>query len=325
MYTSSTLHIRLTFWFLLYCVLYSAIGDLQERAPLYYIPLDIGATLLALLFHEMGHAIFARAVGGNHWEWVIWPLGGMVAPTAPRRPWPTFVANIGGIVFSLLLAALALTCVWLVDRTALHFFRVMSLPAFAILPNYHMDAGILILLRVCDTMAMTSIVVTLFNFFPCYWFDGGYIWQSILWPFLGLYRAIMITCMAGMVLAVPLFFMSMYSLSFLGMVMWALVFSACFTKRRELKAAGPGIVPGEDDDSYNYMDTSTDRPKRRGKKGWFKAAAKKAARERAEQAQIDAILAKVHDKGLHSLSWFEKRALKKATERQRQRDLAERL
>jgi len=40
---------------------------------------------------------------------------------------------------------------------------------------------------------------------------------------------------------------------------------------------------------------------------------------------IDAILAKVKQKGLHSLSWWEKRALKKATERQRQRDLASRI
>jgi hypothetical protein len=54
------------------------------------------------------------------------------------------------------------------------------------------------------------------------------------------------------------------------------------------------------------------------------AAKKRAAAEQHEQAQIDAILAKVKEKGLHSLSWWEKRALKKATERQRQRDLAER-
>ena len=45
----------------------------------------------------------------------------------------------------------------------------------------------------------------------------------------------------------------------------------------------------------------------------------------AEQAKIDTILAKVKERGLHSLTWWEKRALKKATERQRERDLANRL
>ena len=44
--------------------------------------------------------------------------------------------------------------------------------------------------------------------------------------------------------------------------------------------------------------------------------------ERDEQETIDRILAKVHEKGMNSLSWSERRALKRATERQRQADLA---
>jgi membrane associated rhomboid family serine protease len=44
--------------------------------------------------------------------------------------------------------------------------------------------------------------------------------------------------------------------------------------------------------------------------------------EQTEQETIDRILAKVHDKGMNSLSWSERRALKRATERQRQADLA---
>jgi len=35
-------------------------------------------------------------------------------------------------------------------------------------------------------------------------------------------------------------------------------------------------------------------------------------RRQAEQAKIDAILIKVKDKGLHSLTWFEKRTLRKS-------------
>jgi membrane associated rhomboid family serine protease len=47
-----------------------------------------------------------------------------------------------------------------------------------------------------------------------------------------------------------------------------------------------------------------------------------AESERDEQETIDRILAKVHEKGMNSLSWNEKRALKRATERQRQSDMA---
>jgi membrane associated rhomboid family serine protease len=44
--------------------------------------------------------------------------------------------------------------------------------------------------------------------------------------------------------------------------------------------------------------------------------------EQEEQVVIDRILQKVHDRGMNSLSWGERRALKKATERQRIRDAA---
>jgi hypothetical protein len=46
------------------------------------------------------------------------------------------------------------------------------------------------------------------------------------------------------------------------------------------------------------------------------------AAEQREQEQIDRILEKVHVSGMNSLSWAERRTLKKATDRQRQRDNA---
>jgi len=42
-----------------------------------------------------------------------------------------------------------------------------------------------------------------------------------------------------------------------------------------------------------------------------------AQAEEQEQARIDAILAKVSAHGMHSLTWSEKRALRRATERRR--------
>ena len=50
-----------------------------------------------------------------------------------------------------------------------------------------------------------------------------------------------------------------------------------------------------------------------------KRALKVARDERRTQEKIDAILAKVHAKGMNSLTWFERRALRLATERQRGR------
>ena len=55
---------------------------------------------------------------------------------------------------------------------------------------------------------------------------------------------------------------------------------------------------------------------------WYiKRARKMAAAEHQEQEFVDMILEKVHDQGMHSLTWREKRILKRATERQRKRDM----
>ena len=48
---------------------------------------------------------------------------------------------------------------------------------------------------------------------------------------------------------------------------------------------------------------------------------KLAAADRQEQRRIDQILAKVSAQGMNSLTWSERRELKKATEHQRRRDL----
>ena len=61
----------------------------------------------------------------------------------------------------------------------------------------------------------------------------------------------------------------------------------------------------------------------RQRHGWSQRANRRVAQaERDEQETIDRILQKVHEKGMNSLSWNEKRALKRATERQRPADMA---
>ena len=61
----------------------------------------------------------------------------------------------------------------------------------------------------------------------------------------------------------------------------------------------------------------------RHRDGWAQRSRRRQVQsEQDEQATIDRILQKVHEKGMNSLSWNEKRALKQATERQRQADMA---
>jgi hypothetical protein len=80
----------------------------------------------------------------------------------------------------------------------------------------------------------------------------------------------------------------------------------------------------EEDEGIDYSAAyDTGMPKRKRTSKWAaKRAAKRIAAERDEKAHIDAILAKVSAKGMNSLTWLEKRALKKATEHQRRHEMA---
>jgi len=85
--------------------------------------------------------------------------------------------------------------------------------------------------------------------------------------------------------------------------------------RRQLLAVGPdGFTEMEFGSGYHETHKKLS-PK------LYKKVRKREAQERVEQEKIDAILAKVSAHGMHSLTWWEKRTLRKATERQRQRDL----
>jgi hypothetical protein len=93
--------------------------------------------------------------------------------------------------------------------------------------------------------------------------------------------------------------------------------------RAQLKAAGPWEF--EDDGiDYSAATWQPEVPTRKHKKLSRRAKRrlrKQAEREENEQSRIDAILAKVSAKGMHSLTWGERRALRKATERQRRQGI----
>jgi hypothetical protein len=316
LYKSAGLQIRLTFWYFL-AVLFHGVEIGQSGEPLYYILIDAAVLLGVLLWHEFGHRVFARMVGGNHWEWVLWPAGGMVPPTCPRTPSAMFLANVGGWVFSLVLLLASLGAVMLIPDHSVSIVTRFGIPVDIT------GAGAMASMIAAHCLVYSiyiGVLILLINLFPCYWFDGGYLWQSVLWPWLGQWKATRVTCLAGMILVVPLAGLAIMGRDFLSLVVLAFIFADCFNRRRALAAAGPGVMDEDDGPSYNYMDTPT--PRKKIKKKWFKSARKKAVREQVEQAKIDAILAKVKEKGLHSLSWGEKRTLKKATQRQRQQDLA---
>jgi hypothetical protein len=167
------------------------------------------------------------------------------------------------------------------------------------------------LLTAClGTVAMINCGLVLGNLLPYYWFDGGYLLQSLLWPFLGAGGALNVTCIIGMVLAVPMFALALKGGSLFGLIFWALLFSSSYTARTQM------MPEAEEYAESLYAGSGVSGRIQSGRWGQ-KSAAKAQAKRRKLEEKIDAILAKVSAQGMNSLTWSERRTLKQGSERLR--------
>jgi len=270
-----------------------------------------------ILLHEFGHCFAARKVGGEANEILMWPLGGLAYCDAPQRPWPQFATAAGGPLVNVIICAVTY---------GLMFAMRWAMPRAHLTFNPLVVGGFYFYFILAWTFAI-SLALLIFNLLPIFPLDGGRLLQAMLWPKLRYYRATMITCIVGMIGAV---LMAMYGLAFVrswyGLILIVIginCFWYCFQLRAQLKAEGPWAFEENGIDYSASIWQPDDHPKKHKKlsRRAKRRLRKQAEAEENEQATIDAILAKVSAHGMHSLTWLERRALRKATERQRRREI----
>ncbi|MCL5770251.1 MAG: site-2 protease family protein [Planctomycetes bacterium] len=315
------IRLRLHFWVLLLFA-FDLMPALRTGSWLVSLWL-IFSMLAALLLHEFGHHFGAQFVGGRHDDFLIGPFGNMIPPGHPPEPWPTFIANGGGIAANLgacLLLGSTLSIHWHIPLPIfVNPLLLLTTPVF--LPEQ--AGGLAVFLYL---FYWTNLALAMVNLLPFYWFDGAYLLQAILWPMAGPYRAINMTCLAGMAIAVPMGLLSLYTGGATGLVMlmmWSLLFFSSFQRWRQLRAEGPEILEQLISSSVPMHDLPVSK-RRKLTRRWLRWTTRRDHKERKAQERIDGILAKVHEKGLHSLTWLERRALRRATVRERDRDLVSR-
>jgi Zn-dependent protease len=280
----------------------------------------MGLLFIIVLLHEFGHCFGSRLVGGQPTEILMHPLGGLASAGAPRRPWPTFFTVLAGplvnVVICLLMAAAMMGI-----RGSWHMIlrNPLNLSRDSFLSSIHASTT---LYYYCSWIYSISYGLLLFNLLPIFPLDGGQMLQSILWWKIGYYRATYFAAVTGMIgSAVAAAYGLVRGNGFLLFIA-ILGFQVCIQMYRELKANGPWAYQDEMDygfgGAYGGAGTATARKLSARK---IRKAKKLEREAEAEQERIDAILAKVSAHGMQSLSWFEKRALKKATKHQRERDM----
>lgn len=255
----------------------------------WWFPIAILALPLSVLLHEFGHAIAARAVGGDSRDIILWAYGGIAWCSVPARALAHLLVAAAGPGVSLALWATGLGAVqagWVAGSAA----------------------------AVASFVAELNLALLLFNLLPLYPMDGGRIARSILWPLVGRYRAVLWT-------------LGLAWISLAGMAAWAvhvsdfrifglaliLVYAVVLEHRQIRQGIDPEL--GDDlrpDGRSTFLDRWRERRAER-------AAARAERAAAVEQAELDRLLAKVSEHGLPALTAAERRTLQRISERERER------
>jgi Zn-dependent protease len=272
-----------------------------------------------LMIHEMAHCLAARRLGGHADEALLWPAGGLVVQETPHRAGAQFAAALAGPGVNLFLAIAS----------------AMGVYAFATAGGMHESGGdhLLAQLNPFSNLApdyptawndpafyfgwIFAINYRLFllNLLPIHPLDGGRMLQSVLWPMVGHFRSMMIETTVGMAGAIGIGLVALAARQW----MLAACMTFCFYQSYHRRAM---LNEGADDDWRDSFDFGgslfvEEKPKRRRlSRRVIRKARRIAMQEKALRDRIDQILAKVSSNGLTSLTWTERRRLKKATRRQ---------
>ncbi len=216
-----------------------------------------------ILLHEFGHCFAARSVGGQAHQILMWPLGGLAYTSPPMRPWPRFVTVAGGPLVNVAL------CVISAALLAVMSHGQVSLPLNPLLPfgapsNISGESWFFIMsnpiVQWLFWIYSTSWMLLVFNLLPIYPLDGGGILQTMLWPKLGYYRSMEISCKIGMGGAILLGLFGLVSLNFWLMFLAYMGFTTCRNTLQYLPALAQQAY--EENDRYTTYAPRQSRPKR---------------------------------------------------------------
>jgi len=314
----SGIDIRIHFIFVLYVgmeLLLAALSNPKELTDsVLFKARTMGLLFAAVFLHELGHCFAARSVGGSAHEVLMWPLGGLAYVHAPNTPWAQFVTAAGGPLVNVGLCALTSVILFSTGQT------VSWLP-------FEPWRGIGLLAPWQEWVYLFFIVnywLLLFNLIlVMYPFDGGRILQAIVWPYVGYARSMYVSTTVGMVGAVVLGLFGLMRGDFLFVGIAVFGYITCMNMRR-MVAAGDVF-----DERVHYGGGYGRSTVRRSGllSGWLAARRERARRKQLEgerrrdedeTAEVDRILMKVHQQGIHTLTRAEKRTLEIATQRRRE-------
>jgi stage IV sporulation protein FB len=294
---------------------------------LYEFHIKLGAAFFAILFvsvllHEIGHILAARATDGSGDEILMWPLGGLafVETSSPRSQALTAAA---GPLVNLLLCGLFLPAVWANGKLP-DVLNPLMVPFSPDDFGSHLVSNLQVLTFWINWMSFCV------NLIPAYPLDGGQIFRSWLTARMGVGMGteVAIRCayaISVLIAVVDLVFFKHIVLLFIAFLILLLAVQESY-QLQATESYDDSFMGYDFSQGYTSLEKSEAAAKPERRAGllarWL--ARRKADKQRRQldleqqtEQQLDAILAKVHERGLTSLTPSEKRLLKRASNRYR--------
>ena len=234
------------------------------RSPfgLFWGILFAGGLFASITLHELGHSLVARAKGIHVTEIVLLPIGGMAKFTSmPSNPKDEMLIAAAGPAVNVLLAMLLGLC-------GMFFFMTLG-PATLRLP----------LPSITIYLAISNVVLAIFNMLPSFPMDGGRIFRAWMTPRVGKVEATRRASKIGRIMAVAFGILGLYTGNiFLVMVAVFVYFAAA----AEYKAVQ--FQEGFLKNFFGGATRSTTRPASSGSQAHYSAPPPPPKRSAASQA-----------------------------------------
>jgi Zn-dependent protease/predicted transcriptional regulator len=189
------------------------------------------AVFVAVVLHELGHALMARRYGCKTKDIILLPIGGMARmERLPEKPGQEIRVALAGPFVNACIAAIVYWVVYsqrpLPDIAALGKMEVSNWPAHFFYAN---------------------VVLVLFNLIPAFPMDGGRVLRGLLSYFMDHAKATQIAARVGQVIALGMIALGLYANPFLiiiglFVIVAAQVEAGYYTTRSILKDAVVGDV-----------------------------------------------------------------------------------
>ncbi len=314
LYTAWGIRVRVHLIYVIYIIAELVTSILVPNRPgFWFTVMAMGSLFLLVLLHEYGHCFACRWVGGTADKILMWPLGGLAFCQPPHNWRDSLITTLGGPgVNAVLLPVFGIPLLLLAGQGAVLFNPFE--PGRALGSLYLSDGTQPYWLYAIWWFYFTNWALLAFNMLlVMYPMDAGRVVQELIWRKKGYHRATQIAATLGLAMAVGVLIFAMVTQQTTLMAIALFCGVTCWMEKRRLAMT----VDEFSNTGYDFSRGYQSLPKEDEPPEDDKAAEKRRQREEAERQRLDAILAKIAQSGMSSLSRSERSWLRRTTEKRR--------